>query len=114
MEEKRMFERLEQVANVRYKIQGGKEEKDVILIKNVSGGGMRLFLYEKLNPGTNIDIEIHLPGDPESIPAEGKVVWVKEVKPAELQGEKRFETGIKFTKVDLIAIGRVAHVKYEE
>ncbi len=60
MEDRRVFERVPAAINVAYRVYGGKS-KFKSISKDISGGGIRLFLNEKLDKGTILELEIGLP-----------------------------------------------------
>jgi len=106
MQERRMFQRIEDIVSVRYATREGKP-KDVTSVKDLGGGGIRLSLAEKLEPGTVVDLKITIPDDPKPFTALGEVVWQEEVN---ISGEsigRYYDTGIKFTEIDPLCLGRV-------
>lgn len=104
--ERRVFERIEDIVSARYRTRMGKLE-DVSSVKNIGGGGIRLSLPERLSLCTAVDLEIVIPDDPKPFPAIGEVVWVREVSISGGNVAGYFDTGIKFTKIDSICLGRV-------
>lgn len=104
--ERRAFERIEAIVSVRYKTLQGRIE-DVRSVKNIGGGGIRLSLAERLKPGTVIKLEITIPEDPNAFSAVGEVVWVSEIIISGDSVARYFDTGIKFSKIDPICLGRV-------
>lgn len=104
--ERRAFERIEDTVSVKYKTLQGRIE-DVSLVKNIGGGGIRLSLAERLKPGTAIDLEITIPDDPKPFSAAGEVVWVSEIIISGDSVARYYDTGIEFTKIDPICLGRV-------
>lgn len=61
---------------------------------DISGGGIRLFLAERLLKDDVVKMELDLSVPP--IIARGEVVWIQEV---ETMGNKFFQTGIRFTNM---------------
>ena len=106
MQERRMFQRIEDIVSVRYTTRKGKL-KDVTLVKDLGGGGIRISLAEMLKPGTVVDLEITIPDDPRSFPAVGEVVWQEEVNISGESVGRYYDTGIKFTEIDPVCLGRV-------
>ena len=104
--ERRCFERIEDFVSVRYRTIGGKIE-DASSVKDVGGGGIRLSLPERLNPGTTVDLEITIPDISKPFPAVGEVIWIREVGISGDSVARYFDTGIKFIKIDPICLGRV-------
>jgi len=95
--ERRKFVRLKSEVKVKYRpLKKGKIQES--LTKDIGGGGIRLYLNDKLAVATPLALEIKIPGEERTILAEGRVVWVKS-----LGGEKvtkGFEAGIAFTQID--------------
>lgn len=109
-EQKRVFDRIEIPLKIQYEIV---ENPPLIIkdadMKDISGGGIRLSLEEEIAVGTHIKLDIEMPGDKsKTITAYGKVVWVS--KAVQVIGPKSaayYETGIQFTKVDPLAMGKI-------
>jgi len=106
MQERRMFQRIEDIVSVRYTARKGKP-KDATSVKNLGGGGIRLSLAEKLEPGTVVDLKITIPDDPRPFPAVGEVVWQEEVIISGESVGRYYDTGIKFAEIDPVCLGRV-------
>ena len=106
MQERRMFQRIEDIVSVRYTTRKGKL-KYVTLVKDLGGGGIRLSLAERLGPGTVVDLEIAIPDDPKPFAAVGEVVWQEEVNISGESVGRYYDTGIKFTEIDPVCLGRV-------
>jgi c-di-GMP-binding flagellar brake protein YcgR len=101
MKEKREFARLDLNVKVDWKrtlvtSEPGQEFSDKT--KNISAGGLCLVVYEKLDIGEILEIEMVLPSK-ETIRAEGKVVWISEY---EIEGEEEetiYDIGVQFVKI---------------
>ena len=65
---------------------------------DISEGGLKLVLAEKLAAGTMMDIRITLPGSEKNteVEVEGEVVWSDDAKEVESSGKRLFYSGIKF------------------
>lgn len=100
--ENRVFERIDAELSVRYSPQGADREF-YSTTRNISGGGIRIPLLRKLDPGTLVDMEIFRPNTDDSIRCRGKVVWAWGVPMDKKQGEL-FESGIKFINPNLLHI----------
>ena len=103
MDERRRYVRLDTRLKITYAvIKKGKDASSESETKDISGGGIRIFLQEPLPLQTLLKVNIHLPEDPQPIHCAGQVVWVEEF--SVLQGEKkekdRFEAGISFTEIN--------------
>lgn len=103
--ERRKFERIENVVSVKYKAHS-KVFKDAES-RNISGGGIRLALAEKLELGVILDLEITIPDDPRPFQAKGEVVWTEGVNITGDSVARYHDTGIKFIEIDPICLGRV-------
>jgi len=109
VKDRRIFQRLERIANVRYSVSGRDKKKIETLPRNIGGGGVGICLTEKLQPGTILELEITLPDNPcKIILGTGEVLWSKSF--GVIEGEREvnlYETGVKFINIDPLAIGRV-------
>jgi c-di-GMP-binding flagellar brake protein YcgR len=63
--------------------------------ENVSVGGMRLILEEKLPVRRELEVELFLPDRQKSIKCKGQTIWVREVSPPGVN-PRFFDTGIEF------------------
>src|SRR4030043_1341445 len=92
--ENRVFSRIDGELAVRYSPQGTDSEF-CTTTKNISGGGMRMSLLKKLEPGTVLDLEIFKYDSDLTARCKGKVVWLWDA-PMDTENEQLFEAGIKF------------------
>lgn len=92
---------LNNVISAKYKIGLRFRKKDVLSVDDVSGGGIKLCLPEKLKIGTIVDLYIKLGTDKETLYAKGEVVW-------SLKSEKKCHpAGIIFTDIDPLSICKI-------
>lgn len=108
--DRRIFHRLDAIANVRYAVRGRDKEKIETLPQNIGGGGLGVCLTEKLQAGTILEVEITVPDNPQrTILGVGEVVWTKPFGTIERAGQSvnLHETGIKFITIDPLDVGRV-------
>lgn len=94
--ERRNTDRLNIILEVKYYIDG-----KIAAIKSVdiSAGGIRLLLDEKIERKTVLHLEMKLPNHEHIIKTTGEVVWSKESIEDEKGTAKRlFSTGVKFLK----------------
>lgn len=68
--------------------------------ENISEGGVKVFLEEKLNISTVVDMELSLANDEETIKCKGELIWVQEIPPDQTEKESLFDTGIKFIEIN--------------
>lgn len=101
----RLFERVEGEFAVRYSPQGSDREF-CTTTKNISGGGMRISLLKRLEPGTLLDLEIFKYDTDVKTRCRGRVVWVWN-EPMNVKAERLFEAGIQFINSQLLYIGRL-------
>lgn len=107
--ERRMFQRVEGIVNVRYAVRDRDKNRLESLPRNIGGGGVGICLTEKLQQGTVLELEITAPDNPEkAILGVGEVLWTK---PFGTLGTGKnvslHETGIKFIDIDPVSIGRI-------
>jgi len=101
MKDKREFARLDLNVKVDWKrtsatSEPGQEFSDET--KNISAGGLCLVVYEKLDVGEILQIEMELPSK-EIINAEGKIVWISEYEIEGEEEEKIYDIGVQFVKI---------------
>ena len=73
------------------------EEAFEASLSNVSGGGMRLPLKNKLVPGTRLKIKLELLKEKKRIQLEGRVIWVR---PSREDNNFPYEAGVEFINID--------------
>ena len=93
-EERRQHLRFKHVLEVEYNIEK-KPRLTNSRTLDISKGGMKLVLDEKLPSGAIIDVKIQIP-EKKIIEVEGKVIWTKESEGRDAQGKRFFHSGIKF------------------
>ena len=101
MRERRRYVRSNGLVLVDYKSLQMEGRSSVF---DVSGAGVRLTLDKELRVGSQVELEIYLPGDSQPVLTKGEVVWVqkcKEKADTQIEPPKEcFYTGIKFTVID--------------
>ena len=97
MEERRLFRRSEISCNITI-IPAFKIVAFNGRLENISEGGIRIVLREKLDIGTQLDLEISPQDENKSITCKGKVIWVNEKSTDER--DLSFDTGIKFVNIN--------------
>jgi len=70
------------------------------LTKNVGAGGLCLITDELLEPGSPLELEVHLPDRPAPVRCVGEVVWSRPIESTARSYEQPAETGVKFTSID--------------
>lgn len=67
---------------------------------DVSAGGIKMLLDEKLSPGSFLDLRILLPNPGHTVEMVGEVVWTEDAPDVEKDSGKRlFYSGIKFSSI---------------
>lgn len=99
MEEKRKYVRVK-AADVRvvYKIMGVKGEYAVPAL-DISGGGLRLPLKNKVKSGTLLELNIFLPPGNDPFFGFAKVAWQNPAAKKNEAGIDFYETGVVFIRV---------------
>ena len=93
--EKRRFKRLNKQFVVRIQIQGGFSKTwDVVLIQNISKGGLLFSYYKPLNEGMQLNFKINIGLHKEPLECFGKIVRVQVVG-----DPKTYEAGVSFVDI---------------
>ncbi len=66
--------------------------------ENISEGGVKVFLEERLHTSTIVDLELFLAENAPPVKCRGELIWVKEI-PSKEAKELLFDTGIKFIEL---------------
>ena len=98
MKENRKFIRLQAPIGVTYKIidKNKYTKPQLSLIKDISGGGVRIMVKEDLRAGDLIDMEIQIPLVSQPVHAVGEVVWFSSVTDRE---RPHREAGVRFCDI---------------
>ncbi|MBI3252201.1 MAG: PilZ domain-containing protein [Candidatus Omnitrophica bacterium] len=99
MIEKRKFIRLNAPIGVTYKVITGNKAEAIhlSLVKNISGGGVRIAAKDLLKNGDLLDLKIQIPHLRDPIHAIGEVVWFSERR----EGERDLkEAGVRFRDIE--------------
>ena len=103
MEERRKYVRLDTRLKITYTVLKDKRNSSLSTeTRDISGGGIRLFLAEGVPVGALLQLTILLPEDTKPIVSIGKVVWLEEfsILHSQKQEGKLLEAGIEFTEID--------------
>lgn len=102
----RLFERIRGELAVRYSPRGADGEF-CSTTRNISGGGIRMPLLKKVNPGAVLDLEIFRSDAADmAFRCMGRVMWVWDA-PSNKKEDHLFEAGIKFLNHDFLRIGKL-------
>lgn len=109
LKDRRIFQRLDGIVNVRYAVRDRDKEKLESVPRNIGGGGVGICLTEKLQCGTVVELEITVPDNPQkTILGVGQVQWAKPFGTIKSdQDVNLYETGIKFIDINTLSVGRV-------
>ena len=96
-EERRQFVRVEYPCKVT--ISGPVEQTIYAKTENISAGGIRFIIKERLLVSSVVDLKLHIPNK-ETIICKGRVIWVFGRKGPFFKGRQFFDTGIEFSTID--------------
>ena len=100
MEERRQFVRLDTRLPMTYQVLPSSRSVQVVA-KDISGGGVCVFLKDVLPKGTHLQIEITLPDRNRSITFTGEVAWCEEYQIiGKSRQERSVEAGVRFLQID--------------
>jgi c-di-GMP-binding flagellar brake protein YcgR len=97
-------------------ISPSEEEAVSTYTEDISEGGVKVFIAEKLKTSSIVILAIYL--KPKPIVCKGKVVWAKKRVSDFIEGEVFFDTGIEFYEIKeedkLLIQDRVAELEKEK
>ena len=96
--DKRRYIRIGTSLLVSYTVLDAQGEHKELITKDVSGGGIRLPLKERLSVGTMLKVQLELLKEKKRISLEAKVIWIK---PTLDDKEYSYEAGLEFINLDL-------------
>jgi len=100
--ERRQFPRLPasvvDYARIEVSIDGSTKEK-TSFAKDVSVGGVCIFISEKVEIGDLLSLKIYLPEHKRSIDAVGRVAWVKK-SPLLNPKDEHYDVGVQLVKIE--------------
>lgn len=91
---------------------GVEGEYDLAVI-NLSGGGLCLPLSQKINKGTLVELNLHVPHEKEPFYALAKVVWQSQASISK-EGKVYYETGIEFLRLGIREKMRIIRYIYNK
>ena len=94
-DERRRHTRFEDELSVSYSVEKKPHLRNSRTI-NLSKGGMKLFLDDKLQKGAILDLKIYIPQKKVTVEVEAEVVWTKDAQDNDLSGKRFFHSGVKF------------------
>lgn len=97
--ERREHVRFKKTLPVTYTVQKQPHLKSNGRTVDVSQGGMKLLLAEKLQKGTIIDLTVELPNIKDAAELEGQIAWSEEITNKDSSGKRLFCSGVKFSAI---------------
>ena len=95
-EERRKFTRYAVPLKMSY-ILDGEEIVRKGATKNISSLGIRFESEKRLNEGNSLELKFEVPGGPNPVHAQGKLVWVKKLT---LEDTSPYDVGMEFLKIE--------------
>lgn len=97
--ERRKHVRFKKCLEITYIVKKGANSKKGGETMDISEGGIKLLLDEKLNKGMVLDLIIELPDSKRTAEVEGEVVWSEDVKEKDASGKRLFYSGVMFSAI---------------
>ena len=97
-EERRAQERLNRDIEVEYSVEKRPRLKNGRTV-DLSKGGMRLLLDEKLPKGAILGLKLYVPEKKRTIEVDAEVVWTNDAETRDSSGRRFFFSGLKFIAV---------------
>ena len=97
-EERRSHERFNKDLEVEYIVQMRPHLKNSKTV-DLSKGGMKLLLDEKLPKGAIMGLKVYIPEKRRTIKLEAEVVWTNDVDKKDPSGKRLFFSGLKFITI---------------
>ena len=97
--ERRAHARFKKALGVVYVLQKKPSLKNNVKTVDISKGGIKLLMDEKLLEGVVLNLKLEIPGTKKVIEIEGEVVWSEEVKCKDNPNKRFFHAGIMFSAI---------------
>ena len=97
-EDRRSHTRFKKGLEVEYGVEKRPHLKNGLTV-DLSKGGLKLLLDEKLSKGEILDIKIFVPEKNRAIEVEAQIVWTLDADVKDPSGKRFFHSGVKFTAV---------------
>lgn len=97
--ERRQHVRFEKSLTVDYTVEKKPHLKTSGATVDISEGGMKLIVNEKLPKGAVLDFKIALSNPGDTAEVEGEVVWSEDAGADDASGKRLFYSGIKFSAI---------------
>jgi len=108
MTERRKFMRFNALIDVFYHALGNPAAKYRSCMRDLSKEGMRISSEKKLDEGSELELELKIPGDNIPIFANAEVAW------SERFDENRYESGVRITKIERFDRAKLMDYVYQE
>ncbi len=89
---------------VQYRLIGNSGPNAHTITKNISAGGVKIILAEKLPLNSRLDIKFILPGDNDTVRVIGEIVWQQDTP-----HNQGYDTGIRYIEIDQHDIQRITN-----
>ena len=97
-EERRSHERFNKDLEVEYSVKKRPHLKNSRTV-DLSKGGMKLLLDEKLPKGAILGLKVYIPEKRRTIEVEAEVVWTNDAEKKDPSGKRFFFSGLKFIAI---------------
>ncbi len=97
-EERRSHQRFQRSLDVDYSVEKRPHLKNGTTI-DLSKGGMKLLLDDKLPKGSILDLKLHIPESRRTIEVEAEIIWTSDADRKDPSGKRFFFSGLKFIAV---------------
>ena len=97
-EERRSHVRFNKDLEVEYNVEKRPHIKNGRTV-DLSKGGMKLLLDEKLPKGAILDLKVYVPEKRRTIEVEGEIVWTNDAEKKDPSGKRFFFSGLKFIAI---------------
>jgi len=87
-------------SNVEYSIGDEGASKKIAFLKDLSSGGLAMFVTEPVEEGLELYLMIYLSGPETPIMAKGEVVWQQKSNYMKDASTKHYDVGIKFLEIN--------------
>ena len=107
IKERRKFMRIATTLEAEYWAKGPSMLAGHGEIRDLSRGGMRMFLPNAVQPGEHVDVTLRVPGDNVPILTTAEVTWVQPVK-----GQTKVGAGLRFLSIRPLDMARLLDFVY--
>ena len=98
--ERRKHTRFRKTLDVNYSIRKKSRNNNRSNTADISEGGVKMLLYEKLPVGAALDMKIPVSSSSRPINVVGEVMWTEEAPRKDISGKRLFYSGVMFRASD--------------